>query len=705
VSNVGFATVSIVPSAKGFQAALNKEIGPETARAGKSGGDKAGKGFRSGFLGSLKGMAAPLAAVIGVGAIGGLLKGAIDQASGLQEAGTALKTVFGEGYGEIMKYGAQGAATLGQSKLDALKAAQSFGVYGKAAGLSGKENAKFSGSLVGLGTDLASFYDSSPEEAIAAIGSGLRGEAEPLRRFGVLLDDATLKSQAMKMGLIKTTKEALSPANKVLAAQAVIMKQSKVAQGDFAKTSGGLANQQRILSASIDDLKGNLGQKLLPIATKATKWAADFAKGMSDGSGAGGAFAKKIGQISGAVKGFVADWQAGTGTAGQIRGLFETARDAVTGFIDEWKTGEGTAGKIRAAFERVKFAVDGFITSFKSGQGTAGTFRSVLEGIGKAIGGVVSAGASILSFLAQHTTTVKIAAGAIGALILVTELHGAVLAVQAAGGLASYIKGTRLVTGLTKTWAAAQWLMNAALTANPIGIVIVALVAIGVALVVAYKKSETFRNIVNRAFDLIKIGALQMALGIVQGTRFIVNAFLSMVGSIVTGAAQAFGWVPGLGPKLKAAAAKVEGFKTSANASLAKVEKDLKLKVSTAEADAKINAFRRRQSASIKAFFDVTTRNVGGRVNVNGVPTNAGMREHGGPVTKGNTYMVGEKRPEWFVPNSNGRIVTDDPSKGGGGSSAPAGPVHVTSSITIGKREFASLVAEANIYNKAKGGQ
>lgn len=64
----------------------------------------------------------------------------------------------------------------------------------------------------------------------------------------------------------------------------------------------------------------------------------------------------------------------------------------------------------------------------------------------------------------------------------------------------------KAVAAATRVWAAAQWLLNAALSANPIGIVIGVLVALVAAVVIAYKKSETFRNIVNGAWAAIKQG-------------------------------------------------------------------------------------------------------------------------------------------------------------------------------------------------------
>jgi TP901 family phage tail tape measure protein len=59
-----------------------------------------------------------------------------------------------------------------------------------------------------------------------------------------------------------------------------------------------------------------------------------------------------------------------------------------------------------------------------------------------------------------------------------------------------------------KASAAAQWLLNAALSANPIGLVVIAIAGLVAALVVAYKKSETFRNIVNAAWGAIKTAAV-----------------------------------------------------------------------------------------------------------------------------------------------------------------------------------------------------
>ena len=119
-------------------------------------------------------------------------------------------------------------------------------------------------SVVELAGDLASFNNVSPQEALEALRSGLVGETEPLRRFGVNINDAALKAQALKDGLIKSTKEGLTPAQKAQAAYSLIMEQTKTAQGDFARTSDGMANKTRIASAQFKDAAASLGNDLLP---------------------------------------------------------------------------------------------------------------------------------------------------------------------------------------------------------------------------------------------------------------------------------------------------------------------------------------------------------------------------------------------------------------------------------------------------------
>jgi hypothetical protein len=195
-------------------------------------------------------------------------KDAISAASDLNETIAKTGELFGDSTKEIEKFASSAATRLGQSKQQALDAAANFAIFGKSAGLAGDDLVQFSTGFTDLASDLASFNNTSPEDAINAIGSALRGEAEPLRRYGVLLNDASLRQAALELGIVSTTKNALTPQQKVLAAQQLIYEQTSVAQGDFARTSDGLANSQRILSAQIENVKTRIGTALLPAATQ-----------------------------------------------------------------------------------------------------------------------------------------------------------------------------------------------------------------------------------------------------------------------------------------------------------------------------------------------------------------------------------------------------------------------------------------------------
>lgn len=253
------AWVRLVPSADGIQGDLTKELGGPVEAAADKSGKAAGKKFSTGFKASMTILSGAVIATVGKA-----LGSSLNAASDLSEAGTAVGEIFGASFGDIDKWAAGAAGSLGQSHLEALNAAKSFGVFGSAAGLTNEENAKFSTGLAELASDFASFHNVSPQEAIEAIGSGLRGEAEPLRKFGVLMDDASLKAKAMEMGIYDGN-GTLTQQQKILAANALITEQAGAAQGDFARTSDSLANKQRILDASMQNLSASVGTALIPI--------------------------------------------------------------------------------------------------------------------------------------------------------------------------------------------------------------------------------------------------------------------------------------------------------------------------------------------------------------------------------------------------------------------------------------------------------
>ena len=442
MAEIASAYVSILP--KFDSKKFKKEVGDASDDAGKSGSKAMTGKMSSGMAGAAKSIVAPLVAAFAAIGVLDFFKGAIQGASDLNETSTKIEAIFGDGSGAIQKFAANAAQDLGQTNQAALDASATFGIFGKSAGLSGVDLTDFSTGLTGLATDLASFNNTSPEAAVQAIGSALRGESEPLRAYGVLLDDATLKARAMSLGLIETTTQALTPQQKVLAAQAEIYAQTGDAQGDFAKTSDGLANQQRILSASFTDMKTEIGAKFLPIVVKVTTW-----------------FNESLLPALKNVGGFIQD---------EIVPVFQVFWGALTGNSEAGEF-EGSLGKINDVGVKLNEWLS------KAGDFVMGTLVPAFQSFGGYLTGtVIPAIEDTVNWVIKNRDWLAALAISVGALVL---------------GIKAWILITKAMTIATEVSAAAQAIWNAILSANPIGIIIIAIAALVAGLVYFFTQTET----------------------------------------------------------------------------------------------------------------------------------------------------------------------------------------------------------------------
>lgn len=258
-----YAYVTLIPVAKGFQQKAAQELSG-LGGIGSGLGDKAAAGFSSGFAGSLKKLIGP-AALIGAGlAIGNFFSSAVKGASNLQAEFEGVNQVFGSSAKAVQDYAKQASTLAGLTEVEALRASKSMGLFAKSAGLSSDGAAKFSTDLVQLAGDLGSFNDVPTGDALMAIQSGLQGQAEPLRKFGVFLTDDALKAEAMAMKLGDGT-SALTAQQKMLASYSLIMKSTTIQQGDFVKYATDFGNAQKTMSANFENMKNTLATNLLPV--------------------------------------------------------------------------------------------------------------------------------------------------------------------------------------------------------------------------------------------------------------------------------------------------------------------------------------------------------------------------------------------------------------------------------------------------------
>jgi hypothetical protein len=205
----------------------------------------------------------------GLAAVGSFVAGSVASASNLIETQGKINIVMGSSAKAITEWSQTSVKALTMTRTEALNAAASFGIFGKSAGLSGPALSNFSTNLVQLAADLASFHNTSIEQATTALSAALRGESEPIRAYGVLLDDASLRQKAFALGITDTVNNVLTPQQRVLAANVLIMEQTRDAQGDLARTGGNLAGQQRMLTANMGELSTVIGMAFLPAMTEA----------------------------------------------------------------------------------------------------------------------------------------------------------------------------------------------------------------------------------------------------------------------------------------------------------------------------------------------------------------------------------------------------------------------------------------------------
>lgn len=184
-----------------------------------------------------------------------------------------LQSAFGQTFGantEVMnRWAIATSKALGRSSQELKQSANTFGIFFNQAAPADKA-AAMSREFSVLAQDLASFFNTDNQTAIDKLRSGLSGESEPLRDFGIMMNEAGVKAQALAMGL-KPVNGELTEQQKIMARYALIMASTKDKQGDATRTAGSTANQIKALQGAYDDLSVSVGQKLIPTFTPLLK--------------------------------------------------------------------------------------------------------------------------------------------------------------------------------------------------------------------------------------------------------------------------------------------------------------------------------------------------------------------------------------------------------------------------------------------------
>lgn len=240
--------IRIIGDATSAVAAMDK-----AQRASMSFKDKVGK--------------ASVAASAALAAIGAGAASCAKAAGDLQQSVGGVETVFGDSSKQMLAWSKNAAKSVGLSQNEYNEFATLVGSQLQNFGMSAEQSASKTNELIGLGADLSSMFGGTTADAVDALSSALKGETDPIEKYGISLNDATLQAQAASMGLGDLYKSGDRNA-KMQATLAAITAQSGKAVGNFAREADTAQGQQQRMNAAFENAKAALGEALLPLLTQ-----------------------------------------------------------------------------------------------------------------------------------------------------------------------------------------------------------------------------------------------------------------------------------------------------------------------------------------------------------------------------------------------------------------------------------------------------
>lgn len=190
-----------------------------------------------------------------------------------------IDVAFGNSGEAVKEWASNVREEFGLSKVQATGMVSSFGALGKGIGLTEEQASQMSTSLVGLSADLGSYFNVGTDESTKALEGIFTGEAEALKKFGVVMNETNLKQFAEDQGLLYSE---MSQTEKTMLRYQYVLAKTSDAQGDFARTNDGTANSTKIFKASIQDLGTAIGTQLLPIITPVIQKVSEFVSKIAD---------------------------------------------------------------------------------------------------------------------------------------------------------------------------------------------------------------------------------------------------------------------------------------------------------------------------------------------------------------------------------------------------------------------------------------
>lgn len=508
------AFVNIVPGTKDFESTLKAQLSGTMPAVG----DDSGKGFTKGFGGALKGIGGVLTASLGVGAVIGFTKSLVDAGEAELQGNARLENIaksmgiFGNQADTVAKR-LENLSGVQQLSLgiddDVIKSTQAklltFKDLAKSADTAGGSFDR--ATMAAL--DLAAAGFGTAESNAVQLGKALQ---DPIKGLTALARSGVTFTEAEKER-IKTLVES----NQIGEAQNLVLKAIETQVGGTAaatttasdKMEQGWANLKETVGLALlpafNDLAGVMTDTVLPALTQ---FFDDFKNGKTPLNLVTDAITNLINYIKD-------NWSWISMLAGAIIG--------VTAAVKAWQLATDLVQVTMTALN----VVIGIATAAQAGYAAAS--------YGAAGATYANTGAATLGRIAYLLFSGTLWANVTAWVANTASAVANTLAMQAA-----YLK-IILFEGASKAAAAAQWLFNAALTANPIGLVIAAVAALVAGLVWFFTQTkvgqETWKNFTSfmttafqsagRAIGVVWDGILSAGRGIFNGLSSSIEGFIN----------------------------------------------------------------------------------------------------------------------------------------------------------------------------------
>lgn len=299
--------------------------------AGRESGTRFGGAFKAAITGAL--------AYVGVQQIAGLYKNFVQEAGDLEQSVGAVDAVFKESAAQMHQWAATASTSVGISKNEYNQFASVLGSMLKNAGTPMEQLGDKTNKLITLGADLASMYGGTTADAIEAISAALRGEMDPIERYGISLNDAMLTQEGLRLGIQKTG-GSFDTQQKQLIVQSLLFKQSADAQGNFYREQDTYQHKTQVLAAQWKDLSAQIGERFLPAAGAVAEWLSTQGLPLFD------SFATSIANVADFLRNTIQWWgpfAIGIGVAAAAFGAYNIAVAAYNGIMAAMAVANGVA--------------------------------------------------------------------------------------------------------------------------------------------------------------------------------------------------------------------------------------------------------------------------------------------------------------------------------------------------------------------------